>query len=82
MKLTMKKQILLLLSVVLFSTLSLDAQTYVRYVTQEDLHSKVVYADSVLTSIQLPRGLSQLSNYPKFNAAAYELSQVLKDPKK
>ena len=82
MKLTMKKQILLLLSVVLFSTLRLDAQTYVRYVTQEDLHSKVVYADSVLTSIQLPRGLSQLSNYPKFNAAAYELSQVLKDPKK
>lgn len=82
MKLTLNKQILLLLSVVLFSSLSLDAQTYVRYVTQEDLQSKVVYADSVLTSIQLPRGLARLDNYPKFNAAAYELSQVLKDSSK
>ena len=82
MKLTLNKQILLLLSVVLFSSLSLDAQTYVRYVTEEDLQSKVVYADSVLTSIQLPRGLARLDNYPKFNAAAYELSQVLKDSSK
>ena len=82
MKLTVKKQMILLLSLTLFSLSSLDAQTYVRYVTQEDLNSKVVYSDSVLTSIQLPRGMAQLSNYPKFNAAAYELSQVLKDPNK
>lgn len=82
MKHTVVKQIVLVLSFVLFPMVSLSAQTYVRYVTQEDLSSKVVYADSVLTSIQLPRGLSQLSNYPKFNAAAYELSQVLQDPKK
>lgn len=82
MKLTLKKQILLLLSLTILPSFNLDAQTYVRYVTQEDLGTKVVYADSVLTSIELPRGMSQLASYPKFNAAAYELSQVLKDPKK
>lgn len=59
-----------------------DAQTYIRYVVPEDFETKAVYADSVLTSIVLPRGVSRLGNYPKFNAAAYELSQVLKDPDK
>lgn len=82
MKLTVKMQMFLLLFFALSATPHLRAQTYVRYVTQEDLCTKAVYADSVLTSIALPRGMAQLGNYPKFNAAAYELSQVLKDPKK
>lgn len=57
-----------------------DAQSYIRYVVPEDFETNAVYADSVLTSIVLPRGVSKLANYPKFNAAAYELSQVLQDP--
>lgn len=58
---------------------SASAQTYIRYVKPEDLGTKTLYADSVLTSITLPRGVARLNNYPKFNAAALELSQVLKD---
>ena len=41
-------------------TISTNAQTYVRYINQEDLDSKVLYADSVLTSIALPHGVSRL----------------------
>lgn len=83
MKLTIKKLILLIVAAIFPAALFLsDAQTYVRYVKPEDFATKVVYADSVLTSIVLPRGISKLSSYPKFNAAAYELSQVLKDPDK
>ena len=83
MKQTLRKQMSLFIVLAgLFSYRTADAQTYVRYVTEEDLSSKVVYADSVLTSISLPRGMSRLDNYPKFNAAAYELSQVLQDPDK
>lgn len=59
-----------------------DAQTYVRYVNPQDLSTEVVYADSVLTSIELPRGVARLDNYPAFNAAADELSRVLKDSSK
>lgn len=59
-----------------------DAQTYVRYVKPGDLRTETVYADSVLTSIELPRGVARLDNYPAFNAAAEELSRVLCDPSK
>ena len=83
MKTTFKKCILPLLALVGFSAnWSADAQTYLRYVKPEDFATDAVYADSVLTSIVLPRGVSKLDNYPKFNAAAYELSQVLKDSSK
>ena len=83
MKLAVKKLVLVLFcalgsSAFLFS----QAQTYVRYVKPEDFATKAIYADSVLTSIVLPRGVSKLTSYPKFNAAAYELSQVLADPDK
>jgi len=59
-----------------------DAQTYVRYVNPEDLLTEVVYSDSVLTSITLPRGVARLDDYPVFNAAAEELSRVLSDSSK
>ena len=59
-----------------------SAQSYVRYIKPEDIGSKVLYADSVLTSIMLPRGVASLINYPKLNAAAYELDRVLQDPSK
>ena len=61
---------------------SVSAQTYVRYVKPADLSTDVVYADSVLTSIELPKGIAKLSNYPKFNMAALELAKVLQDPDK
>ena len=83
MKLTLKK-LLSALIVILGSAavFGASAQTYVRYVKPEDFKTHAVYADSVLTSIVLPRGVSKLTSYPKFNAAAYELSQVLQDPDK
>lgn len=59
-----------------------SAQTYVRYVKPEDFGTKTLYADSVLTSVRMPRGVGRLSNYPQINAAAYELSRVLQDPDK
>ena len=76
------KRLFLLISLLLFSSglYFADAQSYIRYVVPEDFGTHAVYADSVLTSIALPRGVSKLANYPKFNAAAYELSQVLQDP--
>ena len=78
------KRLFLLISVLLSSSglYFADAQSYIRYVVPEDFGTHAVYADSVLTSIVLPRGVSKLANYPKFNAAAYELSQVLQDPDK
>lgn len=60
--------------------LSASAQSYVRYVKPEDFGTKALYADSVLTSIELPQGVSKLSNYYKFNMAAFELFQVLENP--
>ena len=61
---------------------NVTAQTYVRYVKPEDFGTKTLYADSVLTSIAMPRGVGRLANYPQINAAAYELSRVLQDPDK
>lgn len=55
-------------------------QSYVRYVSPSDLAKKTVYSDTVLTSINLPRGVSRLDNYPEFNNAVAELRQVLMDP--
>lgn len=59
-----------------------SAQTYLRYVNPDDLGSKALYADSVLTSIRLPQGVATLSSYPKFNLAALELMQIMNDPTK
>ncbi|MCM1177822.1 MAG: DUF3575 domain-containing protein [Clostridium sp.] len=61
---------------------SLGAQTYIRYVNPQDLDSRIVYSDSVLTSIQLPVNVAKLSDYPPVNAAAQELAKVLEDPDK
>ena len=58
------------------------AQTFVRYVKPADLATSVVYSDTVLTSIVMPRGVARLDNYPKFNVAALELARVLEDPDK
>lgn len=83
MKQTFKRLSLVLPAMLcLMGLYTADAQTYIRYVVPEDFATKAVYSDSVLTSIVLPKGKSKLANYPKFNAAAYELSQVLKDPDK
>lgn len=61
---------------------SANAQSYVRYVKPEDLHTETVYADSVLNSILMPRGVYRLDDYPAFRLAADELSDVLSDPSK
>ena len=83
MKICTRKQLVLLTALcgMLMSTLS-SAQTYLRYIHPEDLGSKALYADSVLTSIRLPQGVASLANYPKFNVAALELLQIMNDPTK
>ena len=83
MKIDIRKQLMLLIALcgMLTGTIS-SAQTYLRYVHPEDLGSKALYADSVLTSIRLPQGVASLANYPKFNMAAYELLQIMNDPTK
>lgn len=67
---------------VVLSSEAASAQSYVRYIKPEDIGTKTLYADSVLTSITMPQGVGRLGNYPKINAAAYELSRVLQDPDK
>ena len=59
-----------------------SAQTYHRYVKPEDLGTKILYADSTMTSITLPRGTSAVSNNLKLNLAAFGLQQILNDPSK
>lgn len=83
MKIFIRRQLLLLavLCGMLMCHFS-SAQTYLRYVNPEDLGSKALYADSVLTSIRLPQGVASLSSYPKFNIAAMELLQIMNDPDK
>lgn len=66
----------------MLSVAEASAQTYVRYIKPEDIGTKALYADSVLTSIRLPQGVAKLDSYPKFNVAALELMQVLHDPDK
>lgn len=80
--LDMSKKLTLILTLMCALVLgwTASAQSYVRYVKPEDFGTKTLYADSVLTTITMPRGVSKLSNYYKFNVAAFELFQVLEDP--
>lgn len=71
---------LLAFALMLATGWSASAQSHIRYVKPEDFGTKTLYADSVLTSITLPQGVSRLSNYYKFNLAALELFQVLENP--
>lgn len=79
---TLKQIILLTALCGIFTGINMSAQTYLRYIKPEDLGTKAVYADSVLSSITLPRGVAKLYNYPKFNVAALELSHIMNDPTK
>ena len=77
----MSKKLTLILTLICTLVLgwTASAQSYVRYVKPEDFGTKTLYADSVLTTITLPRGVSKLSNYYKFNVASFELFQILED---
>ena len=78
----MSKKLTLILTLICTFVLgwTASAQSYVRYVKPEDFGTKTLYADSVLTTITMPRGVSKLSNYYKFNVAAFELFQILENP--
>lgn len=73
------RRIYILLSLLVIFCPNLDAEDYIRYVKAADLRTKTVYADSVLSSIMLPRGVARLSDYPEINSAVDELERVLKD---
>lgn len=59
-----------------------SAQTYHRYIKPEDLGTKVLYADSTMTSITLPKGVSAVADNPKLSFTALGLLQLLNDPTK
>ena len=83
MKFNIRKQVFLLAALCgLLCGPLVSARSFIRYIKPEDIGTKTLYADSVLTSITLPRGVARLANYPQFNAAVYELSRVLQDPSK
>lgn len=63
----------------LFFCLDTYAQTFVRYVTSNDLSAKTLYADSVLTSVALPKGVSSLDDVEAVHKAASDLVDVLND---
>jgi len=69
---------LVVLSSILLS-LSASAQTFVRYVVPSDLGTKTLFADSVLTSVTLPWGVSRVDNNPAVQEAAFELADILRD---
>lgn len=70
---------LMLTAVCLLMSISATSQSLVRYILPGDLDSKALYADSVLTSITLPWGVSRIDNNREFQDAASELSDILYD---
>lgn len=60
-------------------SINLSAQPYHRYINPEDLGSEALYADSIMTSITLPKGVASVVNNPKFTIAAMELARVMND---
>ena len=74
---------LLILTVVFLGlplSLSLSAQTYIRYVNPDADGMKVLCADSVSTSLAMTCGVYRLHESPDFTAAAQELSAIMHDP--
>lgn len=69
----------LLFALCLCMSITATAQDFVRYVTEKDLGTETLYADSVLTSITLPRGVSRPDDFPDFQKAVAELTDVLKN---
>lgn len=56
------------------------AQSYIRYVNEEDLNPRKIYENDLLTPILLPINQVRLSQYPPINRAADELWEVLRNP--
>jgi len=56
-----------------------SAQSFVRYVASSDLGTDVLYADSVLTSVVLPKGVYRIDGNEDIEKAAMQLSDVLAD---
>ena len=69
---------LVVLSSILLS-FSASAQTFVRYIVPSDLGTETLLADSVLTSVTLPWGVSRVDNNPAIQEAAFELDDILHD---
>lgn len=56
-----------------------SAQSFVRYVLPTDVGTKALYADTVLTSVVLPWGVSRVDNNAALQEAAEELSRILSE---
>lgn len=59
---------------------SASAQSFVRYAKPSDIGTKTMYADTILNSIVLPKGVFRVDNNLSVQDAAFELSDILKDP--
>ena len=57
---------------------NVSAQTHVRYVVPSDIGTKTLLADSVLTSVTLPWGVSKVDDNPGVQEAAFELADILR----
>lgn len=60
-------------------SISASAQTFVRYVMPNDIGTKTLLSDSVLTSVTLPWGVSRVDDNPAVQDAAFELADILRD---
>lgn len=63
----------------LFCATDVSAQSFVRYVASSDLGTDVLFADSVLTSVVLPKGVYRIEGNEDIEKAALQLSDVLAD---
>ena len=64
----------------IFLNISAYAQSFVRYALPSDIGTKAMYADSILNSVILPKGVFRVDNNLSIQEAAYELADILKNP--
>ncbi len=60
-------------------SISASAQTFVRYVLQDDIGTHKLYSNDVLPSVLLPCGVSRVDNNKVIHDAAHELMDILRN---
>ena len=73
-----KRALVLAVLGVMLLSFNAFSQTHVRYVVPSDIGTKTLLADSVLTSVTLPWGVSKVDDNPGVQEAAFELADILR----